>query len=346
MASLRTIVTQISTRVFLGPELSHNKKWVDSIQGYTDGVFKAVRVIWRWPCWSRPIVHWFLSDCADSRRRVKEVEEMIQPIVAKRLEEVALANKGLGAMPNDAITWMDQTATKANKTYHAAHIQLSLSMASGHTTSDLFSNILLQLCEHPEWIEPLLQEANEAVGEGGWEKTSLYRMKLADSMMKETQRIKPLGVRKLPRIVYILFPKLMKCETVLTHRFAHEDVTLQEGTFIPKGSIVSTNMSRMWDPEVYPLPDEWQPDRYLRMRSEPGKENSAQFVTTTMDSLGFGIGSNTCPGRFFASNKVKILLAYVLQNYEFERVDAEKNSISLFLEMITNPKAKLRIRKK
>lgn len=121
---------------------------------------------------------------------------------------------------------------------------------------------------------------------------------------------------------------------------------LPDGTLIPKGAIVATNMSRMWDPEFYPNPEEWQPDRYLKRREEPGKEHSSQFVTTTMESLGFGIGSHACPGRFFASSKIKLLLNHVLQNYEFERVDTGKDATPFFVEYVTNPKAKLRVRRK
>ncbi|RAH67323.1 cytochrome P450 [Aspergillus aculeatinus CBS 121060] len=327
LASLRDIVTQVSTRIFLGTELCKNKEWLDNTQAYTDNVFKAVRSIRRFPAWSRPYVQWFLSDCAKIRRQVKRAEEIIEPVIAKRIEEIALAQKGLAEMPNDAISWMHEVATGKGKEYHGAHIQLSLSMASVHTTSDLFSNILLQLCRHPEWIEPLLQEAQSVRTDGAWEKTSLYRMKLADSVMKETQRIKPLGV-------------------LLSHRHVSDDVVLPDGTLIPKGAIVATNMSRMWDPEYYPNPEEWQPDRYLKLREEPGKEHSSQFVTTTMESLGFGIGSHACPGRFFASSKIKLLLNHVLHNYEFERVDTEKDATPWFVEYVTNPKAKLRVRRK
>jgi cytochrome P450 len=201
LASLRDIVTQVSTRVFLGPELCRDKEWLDNIQAYTNSVFYAVRVIRRWPEWSRPYVQWFMKDCRRIRQQVKRAEEIIEPIIAKRIETIALAEKGLAEMPNDAMTWMHQIATSKGEKYHGAHAQLSLSMASVHTTSDLFSNILLQLCRHPQWIEPLRQEAQRVRNEDGkWEKTSLYQMKLADSVMKETQRIKPLGVRESPAL--------------------------------------------------------------------------------------------------------------------------------------------------
>ena len=192
--SLRSIISQISTRIFLGPELSQDGEWQVNTKEYTAKVFQALRVIRGWPEWSRPYVHWFLKDCREARRLSKRAKEIIEPIAAKRLENVALAEKGLADMPNDAIAWAYQTAK--GQDYHVAHLQLALSMASVHTTSDLFSNVLLQLCRHPEWIEPLRQEASDVLTKGGYEKTSLYRMKLADSVMKETQRIKPLGVRK------------------------------------------------------------------------------------------------------------------------------------------------------
>jgi cytochrome P450 len=124
---------------------------------------------------------------------------------------------------------------------------------------------------------------------------------------------------------------------MLSHRYVREDVTLSDGTTLPKGSIVGTNMSRMWDPEFCPEPHTWQPNRFLKQRSQPGQEQSAQFVTTTMESLGFGIGSNACCGRFFASNKIRILLAFVIEDYEFEKVDTSKSSFPHFLELITNP---------
>ncbi|OJJ96402.1 hypothetical protein ASPACDRAFT_1859095 [Aspergillus aculeatus ATCC 16872] len=153
---------------------------------YTDNVFKAVRSIRRFPAWSRPYAQWFLSDCAKIRRQVKRAKDIIEPLIAKRIEEI-LVQKGLAEMPNDAIIWMHEVATGKGKECHGAHIQLSLSMAS---------------------------------------KTSLYRMKLADSVMKETRRLKPLGV--LP-----------------SHRHVSDDVVLPDGTLIPKGAIVATNMSRM-----------------------------------------------------------------------------------------------------
>lgn len=163
----------------------------------------AVRAIRRWPLWSRPYVHWFLKDCKKARGHVRRARDILAPVIAARKETIAQSQKtGREAdLPSDVITWTYLSQAKEDKkgvteVYHPADFQLSLNMASVHTTSDLFSNVLFQLARHPEWIEPLHREAKEALGDGKWEKQSLYHMKLADSMMKETQRMKPLGIRE------------------------------------------------------------------------------------------------------------------------------------------------------
>lgn len=195
MSSLRDIMSQVSTRIFLGAELAKDKSWQKNTKEYTNELFLAVREIRAWPEWARPYVHWFLPKCRLIRKLVRRAEELIQPVIDKRIAEVREALATGAEMPQDALAWAYQTAQAKGKAYHAAHVQLAFSMASVHTTSDLFASLLLRLCRSPEWQQPLRAEAEQAAAEG-WEKTSLYKMKLADSIMRETQRIKPLGVRK------------------------------------------------------------------------------------------------------------------------------------------------------
>lgn len=48
-----------------------------------------------------------------------------------------------------------------------------------------------------------------------------------------------------------------------------------------------------------------------------GNENRHQFVTTSSESFAFGYGSHACPGRFFASAEIKIVLIELLRFWEF-----------------------------
>lgn len=194
MSSLRDIMSQVTTRIFLGSELAKDTGWQKNTKECTNELFLAVWEIRAWPEWSRPYVHWFLPKCRLIRRLVRRAEQLIQPVIDKRLPEVREALRSGEDMPQDAIAWAYQTAQAKRTAHDAAHVQLAFSMASVHTTSDLLASLLLRLCRSPEWVQPLREEVEQAAA-GGWgEKTSLYKMKLADSILRETQRVKPLGV--------------------------------------------------------------------------------------------------------------------------------------------------------
>jgi gliotoxin biosynthesis cytochrome P450 monooxygenase len=62
--------------------------------------------------------------------------------------------------------------------------------------------------------------------------------------------------------------------------------------------------------------DEFHPFRYSDLRSYKGEENRHQFVTTSPEGVSFGHGQWACPGRFFASNKIKVILIEFLKNYD------------------------------
>lgn len=96
------------------------------------------------------------------------------------------------------------------------------------------------------------------------------------------------------------------------------DVTLSDGTFIPKNTYVTVGPLPMQDPKIYPNPEEFQPWRFLKLRTAPGAENKYQAVTTSPDFIFFGHGQHACPGRFFAGNEIKLLFAYMLLNYDFK----------------------------
>lgn len=130
-------------------------------------------------------------------------------------------------------------------------------------------------------------------------------------------------------------------------RMVTEDMTLIDGTFLPKGTMISVMAHRMWDPEIYPQPHEWQGDRYLKLREQPGKENSSQFVTTSPEHTGFGHGAHACPGRFFSSNEIKIALIEILSSYDFECANDEiPKPVSLATEWLANPETRLRVRRR
>lgn len=105
-------------------------------------------------------------------------------------------------------------------------------------------------------------------------------------------------------------------------RLVTKDMTLSDGTFFPKSSNLTVSALNLWDGSLYGDPERFDGRRWLRMRkSDPARQAAAQFVGLAPDHMGFGFGQHACPGRFFASNVLKTLLAHLLLGYEWKLAD-------------------------
>ncbi|KAI8294098.1 Cytochrome P450 monooxygenase TRI1 [Colletotrichum sp. SAR 10_98] len=292
---------------------------------FTDSKADRLR---EWPRFMRPIIHWFMPGCQKARSQIVQAAEIIKPIIEKRraLKAAAIADGRTPPEFNDAIDWFE--AASKGKHYDPAISQLFFSTVAIHTTTDLLGQVLVDIARNPEIIEPLRNEIMDVLSAGGWKKTSLYSMKLLDSVVKESQRMKPLQLASMQRV-------------------AVSDVTLSDGTFIPKGTSVSVSSHALFDANVYENPEKWDGYRFLRMREQPGKENVSQLVSTAPEHLGFGHGKHACPGRFFAANEIKIALVHILLQYEWRLpAGADTSIVDLGINPFLNPMLELEIRRR
>jgi cytochrome P450 len=130
-------------------------------------------------------------------------------------------------------------------------------------------------------------------------------------------------------------------------RVASADIELSDGTVIPKDSAVMVSNHKMWDPTIYPNPDEYDGYRFLKLREKPGHETSAQLVSPSPEHLGFGFGKHACPGRFFATNQIKIFLCHVLLKYDFKLTEGcTPQAMRAGVVLAADPTGKLDIRRR
>lgn len=98
-----------------------------------------------------------------------------------------------------------------------------------------------------------------------------------------------------------------------------------EGFRIPKGAYL---LPAVWwflhDPEVYPDPESFDPDRFLPPRNEPDPVSDA-----------FGYGRRVCPGRFFADNGLYLNIVLLLAAF---RIGKEKTEDGEEIEVEVKPK--------
>jgi cytochrome P450 len=107
-------------------------------------------------------------------------------------------------------------------------------------------------------------------------------------------------------------------------RKAMKDLTLSDGTFVPKGAKVIVNAySVHHDAELFPDPYTFQPWRYAERQATGEGEARNALTTASSDFLFWGGGSHVCAGRYFAAQEMKTMLAVIVTQYDvkFEGLD-------------------------
>lgn len=74
------------------------------------------------------------------------------------------------------------------------------------------------------------------------------------------------------------------------------------------------------DAANYPSPSTFDPFRHSNLRASGSSIDNArsQFVSANETNLSFGYGRHACPGRFFATNEIKLVLTRLILNYDLK----------------------------
>ncbi|KAF6808175.1 cytochrome p450 monooxygenase [Colletotrichum sojae] len=298
------LIARLSSRIFLGEASCRNEEWLDLSKSYTITSFRAAMKLNKIPRVLRGIANIIDQDCRQSRQALSKARRIVEPVVAERRQarEKCEAEGVLAPKYNDAIDWAETEAH--GKPYDVGALQLVLSFAAIHTTTDLLTQTLIRLANEPDDITALRAEIIDVLKQEGWKKSALFQMKLLDSAIKESQRIKPNGLLAMRRI-------------------ATEDVKLPDGLVIRKGERINIDGSNFTSPEVYDHPEKFDIHRFKNLREQPGREHKSQLVATSPDHLSFGHGYFACPGRFFAANEIKVALCHLLLKYDWKLAPGE-----------------------
>ncbi|KAL4861375.1 cytochrome P450 [Aspergillus spectabilis] len=331
-STLARIITQAASRVFAGPVLCRDPRWVDAMVSFSSSALRSATILKFFPRILHRPLELFLPSCRKTRGHSRAARALIEPVLAENKKKAESQAPGTRQeTPKDATVWLEEAA--AGRYYDPLEAQLSLIFSASHTTADFIAKLLLRLCENSELITALREEVIATVGKGGAvSKEDISNLKLMDSVMKETHRMSP-------------------TLSATMGRYVTDDMTLSTGLNLPAGTRVWVANTATREPEVYPDPTRFDGRRYLRMRealAPSGKENLAQWVATDPHNLAFGHGVHACPGRFFANYMVKILLCHLLLKYDFKLaagLDAERRVPFGFI-VVTDPATKLLIRRR
>ncbi|KAJ4994467.1 cytochrome P450 [Stagonosporopsis vannaccii] len=326
------VVAQVSGRVFVGPDLCRDPKYLDCATNYTLDLIDSVTAIKKLRPWLRPFMAPRTPEIRRLRQREKSLADYLCPLIEKRREAAKDAN---WEKPDDMTQWMlDRGAGDNINVEQLAKCQLSLIFAAIHTTSLTATNIFYTLATTPEYIGPLREEIRSVLAEHNGDITgkALQQMEKLDSYMKEVNRFYPPGMTSFGRRVL-------------------KGITLSNGQYIPPGVIIEVPSQAIYsDASLWPASDKFDGLRHYKLRRGGSTTDHArnQFVTTNEQNLAFGYGRHACPGRFFAANEIKMIVAKMVLDYDIIMPDGLTEryaQIEIGRTISPNPTKKLLFRK-
>jgi cytochrome P450 len=256
-----------------------------------------------------------------------KIKKFFTPLYKQRMELLkAPTTEKDPSDPLDLLQMMlqyAQTDRKEELNLHDMTRRLAMSnLGSYHQTSIAITNILFNIiASDAEYntISVLREEVIRTTKEHGkeWNKSRVAKMLHADSVCRETLRLHSFGGRGPLRVVMV------------------DDLRTEDGILLPKGAMVSIlGAPAQCDEENFIDPFHFDPFRFSRIREaaaagseetmvkdENGKMGQAEkltFVSTGSQHLAFGHGRHACPGRFLLDFELKMMIAYLVTNYDFE----------------------------
>jgi cytochrome P450 len=367
------IIARASNRIFVGLPLCRNQALLEHGMGFASAVPMASIMLRLFPEPLRPIVALLVA--RPNRRHTNGFAKILRPEIERRqrlLEGRAgdLEKKAGDPEPNDFLQWSIRRARESASPQESdpeiiAERVLAVNFAAIHTSTFSITNAIFDLAAadpSKQYFDQLREEVDSvlAAENGVWTKVGLAKMYKADSTLRESSRINSfLGIGLVRKVRN---PK---------------GVTAPNGTFCPYNSYICVPTNGVHnDPSHYPDTMNYDPLRFSVQRTAPPecseaashllrptgdiqshkrtpsnseeylKKANLSFVTTSPTYHPFGHGRHACPGRFFAANELKLLLAYMVSNYDFEPLETRPLSRWMGTSLVPPLKATIRIRRR
>lgn len=343
MDSLPTVISRVANCAFVGPKMCANSALVDASMRFAKGAGFTSVLLRCSPQVLRPLVS--LLTTGPQKRAEHQFYKELGPEVRRRMDILLSAgsdahseDKG-SEKQNDFLQWLIEAAVECGDAYMMKPETimgriLLVNFVSIHISSMVLAQVLFDLASSsPKYIDELRSEIVAALikYDGVFDKKAINEMPKLDSTFRESQRINSIVTIASPRPVCI-----------------REGVTTPSGVHLPYGTTAAVlSYPILHDPELYPDPETFKPFRFFERRTEAAGNGESleklrqNWISVTSTYTAFGTGKHACPGRFFASNMLKITLAYILLTYNITPLD-ERPKNDMFSVAIL-PSAKGRV---
>ncbi|KIY48214.1 cytochrome P450 [Fistulina hepatica ATCC 64428] len=315
------VIARTANRAFAGLSLCRDEGFLQTCMKFPDEIMKVAVIMNITPPFARPLAAKLFSNID---ALVDKGTSYISEVLKERRE---LQDRG--KVPNDLLSWMLDAAPETENTIPSlARRYLVLNFAALHTSTGSLNHTLYHLAAHPEWVDVLREEVVTVTEQLGWTYEAIEKMYRIDSLIKESLRYSGIAWATMER-------KTM------------QPLTLSDGTYIPKGTLIFTTDLPHRDPSKYDDPQTFDPWRFYKMRNSDNLASSAPLTAVGPAFVTFGRGRHTCPGRFFAAMELKTIIAHILLDYDIKFLDGKRPKDSIFVyQCFPNPKARVLFRRR
>ncbi|KAI1795280.1 cytochrome P450 [Ganoderma leucocontextum] len=295
---MRNVITRSTSRIFVGLPLCRDEQYLSIVHKHLTDFMKTIITMNMIPTFLKPI---FGPKVSQVPENVAMGLSVLGPVIEERNRAMEEYGGDWSGKPNDMLQWiMDRSVPRGKSNEYILERLLGSNFAAINTATNTLTHVLYHLAALPESHETLRDEIEPLVSSEGWTATAISKMVKLDSFMKESQRYTGIGLTSLMK-------KAMK------------DVRLNDGTFIPKGTVLVAAYGPMHhDEKHYPNPEVFDPFRFSRMREQDGDGVKHQYTTASATYLPWGYGPHACPGRFFAVMEMKVILANMIVHYDLK----------------------------
>ncbi|KAJ3567140.1 hypothetical protein NP233_g6558 [Leucocoprinus birnbaumii] len=239
----------------------------------------------------------------------KEVRRNVDKLIAEPFEATMQMMTDGTAPPCFVTETLERL--KSNKDYEvqAVYAKQTAAMIFGavsETTVTGLKSFILAMLTHPDAMRKAQQELDDVIGTDRLvDSSDIPHLPYLSAIIKETLRWNPITPMCAP------------------HQTTEEDVYM--GYYIPKGCIVFANTyAILHDEEVFPGPEEFQPERFLKDGKIRDDILDPEFVAT------FGFGRRICPGARIARPLLYLVAASLLHLFDIvPALDRDGNPIKV-----------------
>ncbi|CAK4032106.1 ent-kaurene oxidase [Lecanosticta acicola] len=342
--SMTKVVGQTTNRAFVGLPYCRDPALLEAAISFAQGIPVAAALLHSLPAPLRPLLAPFIT--LPNRINTNRFFRILRSDIKQRQARLSSQPTGTAEKGrNDFLEWSVKQAQTLDDPYFGKPDTLAgriliVNFTSIHTTSFAITHAILDLAAgKQEYIDELREEITSCLAAHGgrWDKRSLADMTKLDSVLRESQRINSFATTSINRMVV-----------------NPAGITTPSGVHIKPGVMVCAPAYPVFhDPAIYSHADEFKPFRFAEQRAAVAQEGASAtqkartaFTTASPDYTNFGYGKHACPGRFFAATALRLTLAYMVMNYDFELQDKRAENSWFAMNRIPPVSATIRLRRR